>query len=155
MGFITKLGLSKNFEIPGNILAGEYSGLAFLLEGLNSGGLELDTVAVFGAGLATNGGGLVAETVAGCLATLAVAAGAEDRRVFGRTVGGRAVEVLGLFTGGADDNGLDLSKAGLPEFKTDFTGFMTGFLDFANGTTDFAEFDNGLVGGAVTLVDTF
>jgi len=134
-GFMTKLGSSRYFEIPGSILAGAYSGLVFLLAGWNGADLGTTTglvaglvagfVAGFGAGFVP---GLVAGTVEGRLAPLVVTAGAEVGRVVCLVVGGKAVEGQGPLTEGLklatgfEELGFDMG------WSADLAGLAQGFL---------------------------
>jgi len=126
-GFMTKLGSSRYFEIPGSILAGAYSGLVFLLSGWN--GADLGTTTGLVAGLVAGFvPGLVAGTVEGRLAPLVVTAGAEEGRVVCLVVGGKAVEGQGLLTEGLklatgfEELGFDMG------WSADLAGLAQGFL---------------------------
>jgi len=138
-GFMTKLGSSRYFEIPGSILAGAYSGLVFLLAVWNGADLGTTTGLVVGlvaglvAGLVVGFGagfvpGLVAGTVEGRLAPLVVTAGAEEGRVVCLVVGGKAVEGQGLLTEGLklatgfEELGFDMG------WSADLDGLAQGFL---------------------------
>jgi len=154
-GFMTKLGSSRYFEIPGSILAGAYSGLVFLLAVWNGADLGTTTGLVVGlvaglvAGLVV---GLVAGTVEGRLAPLVVTAGAEVGRVVCLVVGGKAVEGRGLLTEGLDpatgfeELGFDMGwSADLARLAQGFPVLPValpeaGFTELAKLDVDLAEF---------------
>jgi len=134
-GFMTKLGSSRYFEIPGSILARAYSGLVFLLAVWNGADLGTTTglVAGFGAGFVS---GLVAGTVEGRLAPLVVMAGAEVGRVVCLVVGGKAVDGRGLLIGGLEP-ATGFEELGFAMgWSADLAGLAQGFLVLPVGLTE-------------------